>query len=422
MHKYKVKFIVIFIAYSSLLLGFFLNENSSGGALNDFKHHYEVMLGFNIDFGYSLHNYHVYKNDHSPLFISTLLVIFNILGSEDLLRFVFFHFALFIPFFFYLCLKQIFKDVDSDKLFIFSFILILSPHVRSLSFWPGSEIISLLFFLLSIFFYSKFLDKHEIKYAYLNILFLALSSYYKPIYAVFSVLFFIEFIKVFGVSRKTLILALENIFLSVPAFYFILFINNYPFRLQQENESIYSFNISNIILIVSSIILFHFLFFIYYFINSKKLFLFKNIKLVEIILIAILTIILSLSFNFDVSQLGVGGGVFLKVSNLLFGNDIIFFVICFFSIIVIYSIIKLNFLLHLMIFLCLFLQNPLNYFYHEYYDPLFMILFFTLFSSKLSNDFFKEKTNIFSLYVFYSLFFMMNLFKNLNYFTNNIIF
>ena len=61
------------MGYMSLLIGFFLNENSSGGALIDFKKHYDVMLSFNKDLNNSLLNYHLFDTDHSPLFITTIL-------------------------------------------------------------------------------------------------------------------------------------------------------------------------------------------------------------------------------------------------------------------------------------------------------------------------------------------------------------
>ena len=92
----------------------------------------------------------------------------------------------------------------------------------------------------------------------------------------------------------------------------------------------------------------------------------------------------------------------------------------FFGIILIFNLIKINFFKHLILIICLFLQNPHNYFYHEYYEPLFLIVFFTLFDRKLSENFFNKNLNLVSLYLFYTLF-LMNLIKNSNNFLNNII-
>ena len=152
MFKKNVKFIVFLIGYISLLIGFFLNENSSGGALIDFRKHYDVMLSFDSDLKNSLLNYHTFDTDHSPLFITTMLVLFKIVNDEHLLRFIYLHIGMVIPFLFYLCLRKNFSNISSNKLFCFSYILLLSPYIRSLSIWPGSEIIALIFLLLSIFF------------------------------------------------------------------------------------------------------------------------------------------------------------------------------------------------------------------------------------------------------------------------------
>ena len=421
MFKKNIKFIVFLIGYISLLVGFFLNENSSGGALIDFKKHYDVMLSFDRDLNNSLLNYHTFNTDHSPLFITTILILFKLVNDEYLLRFIYLHIGMTIPFLFYLCLRKNFTNIGSNKLFFFAFILLLSPYVRSLSIWPGSEIIALAFLLLSIFFYLKFLENIDNFYnPVINILFLAISSYYKPTYCIFSLFFFIEFFKVYGFSKKIIFLTFENLILSLPAFYFLFRVNDYLFSFFRVENTIYTFNLSNVILIVSSILFFHFLFFIFYFINSKKLLL-KNLKIFEMIILLTLIILFSFFFNFDVNQAGVGGGFFLKISNLFFLNNILFYFICYFSLLFIYSVIKLDYWKHTLIFLCLFFQNPYNLFYHEYYEPLLMILFFTLSNSLLNNDFFKNKLNILTLFMFYSLFFIMNLFKNHYYFTNNII-
>ena len=171
--------------------GVFLNENSSGGALPDYNHNFKVILSFKENIKDSLINYHIFKTDHSPLFIYSLLIIYNFLESEFFLRFLYSHLGLLIPFLLFKCLKLEFQNISTDKLFLFSFILLLSPFVRSLSYWPGSEIISLIFLLISIYFYLKFKKNNKIfNNVLLNIFFLALSAYYKPVYSIFSLFFF----------------------------------------------------------------------------------------------------------------------------------------------------------------------------------------------------------------------------------------
>ena len=62
----KKKILIFIIAYTSLIVGFYFNENSSGGALPDFNHHFEVVLAFQKNFLDSIYNYHIFQNDHSP--------------------------------------------------------------------------------------------------------------------------------------------------------------------------------------------------------------------------------------------------------------------------------------------------------------------------------------------------------------------
>ena len=321
----------------------------------------------------------------------------------------------------YKCLKLELQNISSDKLFLFSFILLLSPFVRSLSYWPGSEIISLIFFLISIYFYLKFKKNNKIFNNFLlNIFFLALSAYYKPVYSIFSLFFFYEFFKILGISKKLFFIFVLNIFLSLPAFYFLFFVNDYLFEFMSSDNSAYYFNIANIILIVTSIIFFHLLFLSFNIYFEKNLFFLKFNKF-DLILIFLIVSLASIYFNFDVTQIGYGGGFFLKISNIFFKNNYFFYFICFFGIILIFNLIKINFFKHLILIICLFLQNPHNYFYHEYYEPLFLIVFFTLFDRKMFQNFFNKNLNLISLYLFYTLFFLMNLIKNFNIFLNNII-
>ena len=421
MYKINNKLLIFFFGYLFFMLGFFLNENSSGGALSDYNHHFKVILSFKENLKDSLINYHIFKTDHSPLFIYSLLIFYNFLESEFFLRFLYSHLGLLIPFLLYKCLKLELQNISSDKLFLFSFILLLSPFVRSLSYWPGSEIISLIFFLISIYFYLKFKKNNKIfNNVLLNIFFLALSAYYKPVYSIFSLFFFYEFFKILGISKKLFFIFVLNIFLSLPAFYFLFFVNDYLFEFMSSDNSAYYFNIANIILIVTSIIFFHLLFLSSHIYFEKNLFFLKFNKF-EVILIFLIVSLASIYFNFDVTQIGYGGGFFLKISNIFFKNNYFFYFICFFGIILIFNLIKINFFKHLILIICLFLQNPHNYFYHEYYEPLFLIVFFTLFDRKMFQNFFNKNLNLISLYLFYTLFFLMNLIKNFNIFLNNII-
>ena len=107
----------------------------------------------------------------------------------------------------------------------------------------------------------------------------------------------------------------------------------------------------------------------------------------------IIAILALLSFNiifFDYSMRYTGGGIFFQISNYLVKNNLIFFFFCFLSIGLIWYLSKKNYN-NLLIFIILIASNIQNTIYHKYYDPLLMILLFTLINTDLSKVFFGKK-------------------------------
>ena len=138
-------------------------------------------------------------------------------------------------------------------------------------------------------------------------------------------------------------------------------------------------------MIISSIIFFHLspLLIMGDTFNYFKNFLFKNFKLL-IFFLACLVYFFSYQINYT------GGGVFLILSNLLFNNNYFFYIGSFFFIGFIAYIASLNlnnfFLLSLII-----ISNIQNTIYHKYYEPMILIIFFTLIKISRSRKFNKEK-------------------------------
>ena len=210
---------------------------------------------------------------------------------------------------------------------------------------------------------------------------------------------------------KQIFLLLSFNFLSaIPIFYYI-FILDVNFLIsgstpgQSGGQIALDFNLSNKIMIISSIVFFHlspvllnnklYMDF-YYFILRKGLVLFSSI--------------LILAFFFDYQTIYTGGGVFFNLSNLLFNNNYLFFIISFFSVsfLVFFSQKDLNnfYLLSL-----LMLSNLQNSIYHKYYEPLVLIMFFTLLQNVGAKSFLKNKVNIFYLYILSIIYILMRLFK-----------
>lgn len=414
--NYTILSILLFF-YLTMLIGFVVGENSSGGAMQDFNHHMRVVLAFDLNFIDSISNYRKFNNDHSPLFIIFLLSIYKSVGDVEIMRFVFMHISLLIPLFFYICLSEIFKNQNKVNLILLSSVIFLSPYYRSLSIWPGSEIISIIFLLLSILFFIKFEKNKNFKFALLNIIFLAISAYYRPILGLFSIYFFYKFLKSYGITQRLTWLTITNILLSLPAFYFLIFVNNFIPDVYADE-----YNISNKVIIISTIIFFYLIPFTLLFYQSEKVKKFKS-TWVNYLLIFLCFIVLLYFFDFNPkivtnNFMQLGGGFIFKLSQLIFGNNYFFYLISLISFFIIHKIILVSKINHSLLFLILILQVPHTFYYHEYYEPLLLILIFCLFDKSLTEKFFIKKINMQLLYAFYLFFYCSSLIKKIDLFNN----
>jgi hypothetical protein len=166
----------------------------------------------------------------------------------------------------------------------------------------------------------------------------------------------------------------------------------------------FSFNFSNKLMIISSIIFFHLLPilvlrnfykpFVSFLIN-------KSIALIPF------TLCLIYFFNYQISY--TGGGIFFIISNMLFNNNYLFFMTSFFSIGFFAYIASLNwnnfFLLVLLV-----ISNVQNTIYHKYYEPMVVILFFTLLNQVEAETFLKKKYLIYLYYLSF-IFILMRILK-----------
>ena len=98
--------------------------------------------------------------------------------------------------FFYKILKKIyFSKITKNKkiLFFLSCVIFISPSFRANVIWPESAMLGLLFFWLEYIFLQKNKIKVDQKNIFLNIFFVAIATYIRPSYALFSVFFLIYF-------------------------------------------------------------------------------------------------------------------------------------------------------------------------------------------------------------------------------------
>ena len=106
-----------------------------------------------------------------------------------------------------------------------------------------------------------------------------------------------------------------------------------------------------------------------------------------------------------------GGGIFFKISNLIFGNNILFFLISFFSLYIIFKINKEISKVALILIL-LFLYNLQFTIYMKYYDPLLIFVILFLLDQKIIKKFFEKKFFIEKIYLFFVFVYFLFLIKN----------
>lgn len=409
---FKIIFFTIY--YIFFITAFYINEDSTGGAFNDYVGYKNLIDLFINDFKETLLTFDQYGERHSPVTIILLSQFYKTGLSDELIRFFFFNTSIISVIFFYKCLKIKFQDTKTNYLFLIALTFFLSPIVRSLSVWPDSRIFGFLFFIISVYFYLKyFYLKKKIIYSYLNLFFLALASYFSLNFCLFGIYFFFKFFKELNIKKKIFHYLIISFVLIFPAFYYLFILDIFfidpgltPGNDINSLGINNSLNFSNKILIISSIIFFYSLPFIFYF---KKFFLLKNLYLKEILILLIFSLINIYLFNYKIEF--TGGGIFFKTSNFLFGNNLVFFGISIYSILFIFLLFgPLKNLNNFLILFLLLISNPQLSIYHKYYDPLLLFLFFTIFEIKINKDYFDFR-NILILNVFCISFLVMNFLK-----------
>ena len=412
--KYTNNCFFLFILYLSLIVGFVFNENLNTGAYPDWIHsNSTVIKDLSSKFKETILSYDNYGNRHSPVYLIFLSTFLDLGLNLNSVRFVHLHLCLSLFFIFYSCLKLKFPNVKKEYLQLLSLVIFLSPTFRSLSIWPDSRLPGLIFFTLSIYFFLKFLKYNDLKNVWFCSMALILSSYISPNFSLFSIYFYFYFFKKIT-FKNVLLLFIFNLIASIPALYYLLILKiNFlvagvtPGLLGQSIAI--SFNLSDKIMIISSILLFH-LFPVLLFKNFFFNFFDFSKKFVFIIFL----IMPPLIFFFNYQVIFTGGGFFFQLSQMLFKSNYLFFGICFISILLLFYFSKLS-INNFYLILLIILSNIQNTIYHKYYEPMILVLFFTLFRIVNLELFFKNKNNLIYLYVFSLGYIFLRLVKNKYY-------
>jgi len=413
----KHNLIILGILYLSLIFGFFWNEDLAGGAQKDFGFHLIVLEDFKDNY---------LSSDYSPFFFIFLKIINFSFEGTAYLRFIYLHICLLVPVVFYQCLIEKFKECDHKILFLISLIPLISPHFRAYSIWAGDINIALLFLLLSIYFFFKLESEKRIKriyyFIFLNVLCLALSAYFRPIYSLISFYFFYKIFLKFKFSKELLLFIIFNLVLSSPGVYFAFFMNNFftnstvhgydvPYFFLKPTVSLFATNI----LLISTIFLFYSFPFLLF---NKNLFIkdinyFYNKKILFFLFSIIFTSFLIYNFDYLTPTIGIdGGGIFYKASIIFFKNNFAFYFICFISISLLLKIIINKNINDILLIFILIGLDPDPFIYHKTYDPLLLCLFILLFENNIFNCLTKKNQNAFAInqISFYTIFLIIYIF------------
>ena len=410
---YSETILVLLLLYFLFFFGFYFNEDANGGSINDWKYNKFLINSFSNDFQYTFLNYDQYTTRHSPVFLILLTFLHKLNLTETTVRFLNLNFSLISVLFFYKCLILKYKEIDKNYLYLISFIFLISPTFRSLSIWPGTRIFGFHFFIISTFFYLKFIyEEKKIIYCYLNIFFLAIASYCSINFCLFAIYFFYKFFSYYKFSLNIFYLIILNVLLAFPAYYYLFILDVFyiftagPGDITNSFSSVNKiyFNVADKILIIPTIIAFYFLPIL---LGKKKLFI-NKINIIEIIIVLFFVLILIQFFGYKTEF--TGGGIILHISSIIFKNNYLFYLFSFLSLLLIYDLSKNNFN-NLFLILILFFTNPQISIYHKYYDPLIIFFVFLLFEFKIKKSFFRYQ-NIIYIYMYYVAFLFISIFKN----------
>ena len=387
-------YITYLFLYFSLLLGFYFNEDFARGYMTDYSVHKLYVPLFEKNFVNTLLNFDVLGTSHSPIYYIFVLFLEKISFNETFSRLINLHVSLLIPYFFYLCLKIKYKFKKENLYILIPCIIFFSPYFRSSSIWLGSENLSLLFLLISFYFFLKHdaTEEKNLSNILLNAVFLACAAYFRPIYALFSIYFFLRFYLDLKLSTKLLYYLLINILLSFPALYY-LYILNVDFITIHISQKMNVSRFVNQFSVTISIIFFYSIPFLLTRVGDvlkSSLFKVKNI-----ILSIIFTYLLIYHFNYD---LAYGGGIFYKVSLLIFDNNYLFYFFSLIALNLLFLILSSNLKVRdkisdTVLLLVLIFLEPDRIFYHETYDPLLYFVFFLLLKSRFYLNFAEKLTN-----------------------------
>ena len=413
--KKNYHILTYFIFYLSLLIGFFVGENITSGPKADFLHTWDGAMEFNDDWVFSLLNFDKIDNYTriSPIYLLTISLLNKLFQSVEITKFFLFLIMTSCQILFYKILKKVyFPNITQNKniLFCLSCVIFISPSFRANIIWPESAMLGLLFFLVGLYYFFKNQLIIENKNIFLNIFFVALAAYIRPSFALFSLIFFILFLLQTKNLQLFFYMVILNLVLAFPALYYLFILEIQFFNVSVAGKELMGLNLNYLskLSVILSIIFFHLIpIIIYKNFFLEEIFLRKNFFLI-LISIFISSILIYL-FDYDINL--SGGGIFLHLSNFIFKDNIFFLILIPFFTFFILKLITIDFNKNIIIISILVFSVPQFTVYHKYFDPLIIILAFTLMNFKIDKGFFGRRYISF-MYAFYITYYIISFVNN----------
>ena len=374
----KINIFISFLIIISFLIGFYFQENSSGGAI-DFKHYYN---NFKLFYGNNFFQVDWFKYESSslPLYYFVTYFFYN---PDNLLLIKIFNLLLsFLCFFiFYKILKNHLKLTNTLALLLASSIL-LSPYFRTSTYWMMEENFPILMTFLTIYFFLNMKKKFNYVFLLCAIFFSVCAFFSRQNYIIISFGLFLltfDFKNIF--SKKNLLIIFTYAFCFLPSIYFIIAWKGLLPPLLVEQDRTLIFNFKNIPHIMNILLIYIFPFL--YIERKKVLFFFiKN----KILIITLFIFYLLLFYNFIPSNFG--GGAINKLLFMLSSGFVLKYLILifsFFSFILFFTLFRYNKFILIYFGLSILLFCTITPVWQEYFDPLSLI-FILLFGNKLNSS------------------------------------
>ena len=395
--------IIIFLPIISFFMGFYLDENSAGaggydGDIKWIKSNIKIFLDNDLRTAI-LHP--DFFGNRTPL-IYILQKIFNpFVNNYEIYRLTSFLISLIGPIIFYQLLRKKYLNVDKEILFLIASLIYLSPYYRTSAFWGLNENYGLITAVTSFYFLYKILNIGHFKFLDLMFLifFSSLSVYFDLKLAFIPLVSFLMIIFSQINLRIKFITFLSYTILSIPYLALIVYWDGIvPIKTQLANQNtitsiedfskIYFIHLGYAATLISFYILPVLLFTNKNLTNNFKEIFYKNETYIFLFLILLFIFSLFYLFDFEkftVKDYWIGLGVVHKLSILitdnLFLREIITYIFFFFSFLLIfffYTLNKIDVFYLLYFFLLSLLLWPLM---QEYFDPIILIIVFSLFKS-----------------------------------------